>query len=428
MMQPLVSRMFKAGLVAFALLVAGCQSLPYSNDERLPKVVQVVDGSAERAALNAAVWDAAIPLVARRFYVKDYGGIDWPSQAGELRDAAVAEPTEVEFYAALNATLALLDDNHTFARSPAVNLRRTRERLGQGLSFGINLVMAESMTIVSDVDADSPADIAGVKPGWQLVSVDGQPFDRRQNYSGQPRLIRFLDNDDQPRDVELTAVARSRVPVRVRRTADGVLVLWLAAFDREAREQFLDSLEQELADPPRGLVVDLRQNPGGDVHEVGRILSPFLPDGTVYAVVEFRSLTGHNRSTRRRNLSYDGPLAVLTSRASASGSEIFAAAIQEAGRGMIVGKRTAGALVGSRPYHLPDGGRLSIGLTGVRRGGGVVLEKVGVTPDVITTPLPTDRLLAEVRAGGDATLEAAIAALLADVPPVQAAATASPSL
>lgn len=428
MMQPMVPQIVRAGLLALALLVGACQALPYANDDRLPIVVPVPDRSPERMALNAAVWDAAIPLVARQFYLKDYGGIDWPTEASARRDAAVAQPTEVEFYAALNETLALLGDNHTFARSPAINLRRAQDRLGQGLSFGMAVTQAEGKLIVSDVDADSPAGVAGVKPGWILVSVDGQPVDLRQTYSGQPRLIRFLDNDDQPREVELTAVVRPRVPVTVRRTADGVLILWLAAFDREARERFLDTFAKELADPPRGVVVDLRDNPGGDIHEVGRVLSPFLPDRTLYAVVEARSLVGHNRSTRRRDLSYDGPLAVLTSRASASGSEMFAAAIREAGRGLIVGKRTAGAVVGSRHHALPDGGRLSIGFTGVRTGAGVVLEKVGVTPDVVTAPLPIEMLLAEIRAGGDATLEAAIAALGEDMPPVQATTTASPTV
>lgn len=424
-MQPLVSRMLKASLLAFALLVGACQSLPYANDERLPRVVQVPDGSSERMALNAAVWDAAIPLVARRFYVKDYGGIDWPAEASARRDSAVAQPTEVEFYAALNETLALLGDSHTFARLPTTNLRRAQDRLGQGLSFGMAVTQTEDKLIVSEVHADGPADLAGIKPGWLLVSVDGQPVDLRQTYSGQPRLMRFLDNEDQPREAYLIAVVRPRVPVRARRTADGVLVLWLAAFDRQASELFLERLARELIDPPRGVVVDLRDNFGGDVHEVGRVLSPFLPDRTVYAVVEARSLAGHNRSTRRRDLSYEGPLAVLTSRASSSGSEMFAAAIQEAERGLIVGKQTAGAVVGSRHHDLPDGGRLSIGLTGVRTGGGVMLEKVGVTPDIVTTPLPIEMLLAEIRAGGDATLEAAIAALLADMPTVQAAEAAS---
>ncbi len=409
MIQTMVSRLVATGLVASALLVGACQSLPYTDDDRLPRVVTVANGSTERAALNEQVWDAAIPLVARRFYLKDYGGIDWPVEAAARRDGAVAQPDEVTFYAALNETLALLDDRHTRATRPAINLRQTEARLGQGLNFGFSITQAEGKSIVIEVVDGGPASAAGVRVGWMIDTVDGEPFDLQHSLAGRPRMFRFLDAADQAHDVEMTTVVMPHVAGTARRTPEGVLVLWLSAFDQPSRDWFLDRLRTEMVDPPRGIVVDLRGNPGGDAGDIGRLLSPFLADRTIYAVVEARSLFGQKRSTRRRDLTFDGPMAVLTSARSASAAELFAAAIQEAGRGPIVGGRTAGVVVGATHHDLPDGGRLSVGFTAVRTGGGVLLEKVGVTPDVPIAPS-----LADLRAGRDPILIAAIQALNMD--------------
>lgn len=412
MVHLLVQRLIATGLLASALLVGACQSLPYADDDRLPVVVAVADGSIERAALNQRVWDAAIPLVARRFYVKDYGGTDWPSEAAARRNGAVDQPDEVTFYGVLNETLALLDDRHTRATRPAINLRRAESRLGQGMNFGFSIAEAEGRSVVVEVIDGGPAAAAGVKVGWLIDTVDGQPFDLQRSLAGQPRLFRFLDAVDQAYDVEMTAAIMPRVLGTASRTPENVLVLWLSAFDQLSGDWFLDRLRTELADPPRGIVVDLRGNPGGNSGDIGRLLSPFLADGTIYAEVEARSLLGQKRSTRRRDLSFDGPMAVLTSARSASAAELFAAAIQEAGRGAIVGGRTAGAVVGATHHDLTDGGRLSVGFTAVRTGGGVLLEKVGVTPDI-----PTKGSLVDLRAGRDPTLIAAIEALnLPDTP------------
>lgn len=81
----------------------------------MPTPVEVVDASLERAALNAEVYDSAVRWVGLRFYRRDFGGMDWPAEAAARRDAAVNQPTESDFYEALNGTLALLGDSHTHA-------------------------------------------------------------------------------------------------------------------------------------------------------------------------------------------------------------------------------------------------------------------------------------------------------------------------
>ncbi|HWQ86277.1 S41 family peptidase [Brevundimonas sp.] len=387
-------------------VLCGCQSLPYADDRAIPSPVVVADGSAERAALNAAVYDAAIALVTRRFYRRDFGGVDWPSRAAGLREAAVGEPGETGFYRALNTTLALLDDPHTNAVAPSVNQRRQQARLAEGPQFGMTLVRSGERFIVTRLRPDGPAAEAGVRPGWRVETVDGAAFDASRTYIDGPGMWRFTDADDVVHDLTLVARPMPRAMPRIFRRPDGVLFIQFDEFDRASREAVLDRLETELADPPAAIVIDLRDNGGGLDSEVGRLLSPFFEAGLEYGVAEFGWLPDRRLRTRAATVRFRGPMAVLTSRQSASGAELFAAFVQEQGRGPIVGGATAGAVVGSRHFALPDGGRLSVGVVAFRTGAGTVLERVGVTPDVLVEPSERD-----LRSGEDPVLERAVEAL-----------------
>ena len=141
--------------------------------------------------------------------------------------------------------------------------------------------------------------------------------------------------------------------------------------------------------------------------EVGRLLSPFFAERRQFGTTEFRIFPDRHHWTRSGDLTFNGPVAVLTSPGSASGAEVYAAAIQEARRGLIVGRPTAGAVVGSLAYALPDGGRLSVGMVSFKTGGGALLEHLGVTPDI-----PARAAVADLRAGRDTALEVAVSALL----------------
>lgn len=398
----------RAAALAFLLLavLCGCQSLPYADDGAIPTPVIVADGSTERAALNAEVYDAAVALVTRRFYRRDFGGLDWPARAAARRDEAVAQPDERGFYRALNTTLALLDDRHTNAVPPSINLRRQQIRLAESPQFGLTLTRSGDRFVVTRLRPDGPAAEAGVQPGWRVETVDGRPFEANRTYVETAGVWRFTDADDAVHEVTLAARPMSRAPPLVHRRPDGVLVVQFDEFDRATREAVLERLKVELADPPAAVVIDLRYNIGGLDSEVGHLLSPFFGQRLEYGVAEFGWLPDRHLSTRPGPVRFDGPLAVLTSGQSASGAELFAAFVQEQGRGPVVGSKTAGAVVGSRFFALPDGGRLGVGIVAFRTGAGAVLEQVGVTPDVVVEPTEAD-----LRAGRDPVLTRAVEAL-----------------
>ena len=112
-------------LMATVIGLAGaCNPLPYENPDSLPAVVSPPDGSPERLAMNARVYDAVVRTVELTFYDGTFNGVDFRAEAAVRRANAVAQPDEAKFYEALNGTLNLLEDGHTRAVRPTVIYRR----------------------------------------------------------------------------------------------------------------------------------------------------------------------------------------------------------------------------------------------------------------------------------------------------------------
>jgi carboxyl-terminal processing protease len=411
-----------APLGAALVLLGACATLPSANERKVPEVAAVADASPERLALNAEVYDRVVEAVSKQHYQREELGPHWLEQAAEERAEVIASPDEVGFYRGLNAVLAELGDKHTNAIRPFSNRLIRQRRLGEGLDFGFSLAGASGGYVVDRVRPDGPAAKAGIQPGWRVDTVDGEPFATTGSYIDGEHRWGFTDAEDQPRVATFAAVPLSREVGYVDRTPEGVLVITFNSFDGPSREWVQAQLAGALADSPTAIIIDLRGNGGGDAWELRRILSPFFTEPTAYGIVDSGPIFGGVRKTGRWRTPWTGPLAVLISGRTASAAELFAAAVQESGRGPVVGSKSAGAVVASRHFDLPDGGMLSIGIRSFRTAAGVTLEHRGVTPDVVTAPT-----LDELRQGRDPTLEAAVAALLAPNPTQEPVAEAAPS-
>jgi carboxyl-terminal processing protease len=393
------------------LFLSGCETIPYVTERTaVPTPVVVPDASPERRALNTRVYDASIRWVTQRFYKRDFGGIDWPGEAAARREATIAQPTEEDFYRALNVTLDLLGDRHTSALSPTQNRADTLERLKPELNFDFRIANIERQFIVTYVWPGGQAEAAGVRLGWRVESVNGEPLGDgaviKGRADGQYEMT-FTDAAGQSHTATLRAADIPAFVGRANVRPDGVLVLRFNYFGQATQDWFEAEMRKAVADPPAGIIIDLRDNRGGLFSAVGRTLSPFFAEPQPYAYVEFGYLPRFPWRTRPWGQTYDGPVAVVVHEPSASGAEVFAATMQETGRGVVVGETTRGAVIASRQIDLPDGGELSIGIRSFRSGQGRILEGSGVTPD-IGVELTADAL----RSGRDPMIEAAAARLL----------------
>lgn len=133
-----------------------------------------------------------------------------------------------------------------------------------------------------------------------------------------------------------------------------------------------------------GIVLDLRHNRGGLVRVARRMVGLFfrrrIPMGIV---VDRKERYSVEYSIGSASVQYDGPLAVLVGRDTHSSAEVFAYVMQYRERGVVIGQRTAGEVLGARAYRLRDGGQLYVSVTDFRRFDGSQLEGEGVQPDVV---------------------------------------------
>ncbi len=390
------SRLPAHGSLLLALTLAGCATAPTAW--RAPPAIP----AAERPAHHLRVFDRAWELVSDKFFDARFRGVDWPASRDKYRPEAGQAADEAALYAVLNRMFADLKESHLVAIAPkAAHELRTRHRAAVGLRWRL----IEGRRVVQEVLPGSPADLAGVRPGWIAVARDGHPLDDEPlftNEVGRRVTYCFLDSDDRPQERTLTAELLTFERRESRLLDDGVLYLRFDTFNRANLRWFSRQLKDHRDTP--ALVIDLRQNPGGAAYSLLLALGELFDRPVDTGAIIRRS--GRERDWDSLQLfaaRYPGRIAVLVDRFSASSSEIFTHVLQHEKRAVVVGRPTAGAVIVARFYPLPGGGRLEIPVEDYVGRDGRRLEGVGVKPDRIVA-----LRLADLRSGRDPDLEAAL--------------------
>jgi len=360
--------------------------------------------------MNARVFDAVWDTVRRSYYDPDLHGVDWRAARETYRPSALAAPDDRALYRSLGQMLDLLDDDHAGAVSPAQARRQSAVRTRRAV-MGVVLARVEADAWrIEAVRAGSPAEEAGIEVGWVLQNVDGQAwgvdFDVEE---GRQTRLAFLDETGQPRQVTLVPRIMDPIPAfSIDTTRPGTVILRVEAFEAGLGRWLGERLSETPAETD--VILDLRGNPGGLLMEADAALSCFLPASQPWATRIARGGRPVTLTIMPGCGALDGPVphdvALLVDASSRSAAELTPAALQEAGRALVVGEHTAGSVLISQETPLPDGGRLTLSRADYITSGGVRLEKRGVAPDIVVVRTVEDR-----RAGRDPMLEAAIEAL-----------------
>lgn len=391
--------------------------------------------SAATSEGRLAIFDDVWLTVRERYYDPTLHGLDWSALRAEFRPRATAAGNQAELYTLLRRMLARLRDPHTRVYAPDESFDWRELRY---ISVGVRVREIEGEMSVTEVERGSEAQRAGVRAGDVVVSIDGEPaleilarrLREQLGAAVDERLPRayavarifdgardsfaavvFRTDAGRERSVRLRRASQVRAPsLRVWR-AGGYGVAQFNAFSAVIAGQFARSLKQNLRGA-RGLVLDLRENGGGDAEAMTDIASAFLPVGTTLGrFTDRRGRVQLEPQTRSAMLSaadtvesFRGPVIILTSARTASASEVFIAALKERGRASTVGENTCGCVLGiRRPHTLPDGGTLEISEVDFRTIGGTRLEGIGLTPDEQLPPTRQD-----LRAGRDRALKRAL--------------------
>jgi len=282
----------------------------------------------------------------------------------------------------------------------------------EGIGATLKSVSGGAVQIVRTFEG-SPARNAGVQSGDLIEAVNGAKV-TGLNTNEVAAIIRgtagtsvtlSLRRADTPKAFDITIIrAAITIPlVTSKMVGDGTIAyVGLYDFSAQASAQLNDKLKELLAKNPKGLILDLRDNPGGYLNQAVDVGSAFLKKGTL--VIE-RDTKGNERSesTSGNGIALDVPMVVLVNGGSASAAEIVAGAIQDYGRAKLIGETTFGKGSVQSPQTLPNGGQLRITIqhwyTPKNRG----IHGTGIAPDYAVARTPADEL-----AGRDPQLDAGV--------------------
>lgn len=319
-------------------------------------------------------------------------------------------------YGAIRGMLETLGDEYTSFIEPDIAAILNEDASGtfQGIGAFVHMREDGKLEIVSPIEG-SPAEAVGLQSGDRIIAVDGQSIVGYSLYEAialirgpagtRVTLTIERPGEDAPFDVTVTR-ARIEIPLVESEMLEGnVAYVRLREFSATATDQLEEELAAILAQNPVGIVLDLRDNPGGWLDQAVNVADLFLGEGVV--LIE-RSYEGETRFySYDGDLAEDVPLVVLINNGSASASEIVAGAIQARDRGILVGERTFGKGSVQRPYRLSDGSEVRVTVAHWYTPTGIAIHRQGLTPD-IEVPTPE-----EITPGDDPQLERAVQYLLA---------------
>ncbi len=313
-------------------------------------------------------------------------------QAVRLAAGRVTE-RELQF-AAARAAAASLRDSHTGFITPErlAEIRRQQQNEAAFTGIGILLLSKDGKFYARLVFSGSPAQRAGLQPFDRILAIDGvstegmtteQVSSRIRGPQGTTVTL-TVRRATQPTPVVVSIV---REPIVVPSVEWSVLdgqvgYLRLGQFNQGASARVARAVGELQQQGIRGLVLDLRGNPGGFVSELNRVAEVFLPRGVVVYTMESRD------EGRRTYLTRTGPLldpsvpvVVLVDDDTASAAELLSAALRDHGRAPLVGLRTAGAVLVSVTFPLPGAAGLSVAIARMLTPRGEELEGRGLVPD-----------------------------------------------
>jgi len=294
-------------------------------------------------------------------------------------------------YGAIRGMVTSLEDRHTVFMDP-VQADLFKEDLDGsfgGIGATVNMTEEGLLRITKPLPG-SPAEEAGLEVGDIIVEVDSQTVQGLD-------LVKAIMLIRGPQDTSVRLVVRrmdgsvSQLTIRrgiitvptteARLLEDGIAYLALWECNARAPQEVDGALTELMREDPRGLVLDLRGNPGGFLYVAKEVASQFVDRGLL--LLE-RSSDGSTirHEAQPGGLATDVPLVVLVDGGSASASEIIAGAIQDTGRGILIGEQTFGKGSVQTTERLSDGSALQITIRRWFTPNDRQIQGEGLTPDV----------------------------------------------
>lgn len=309
--------------------------------------------------------------------------------------------TEELIEAAINGMLTSLDPHSSYL-SPKDALKMRDQTRGEFGGLGIEVTQEEGFVkVVSPID-ETPASEAGIEAGDFITHVDGESLlgltlddavELMRGPVGSEIIITVVrEGESEPFDVSLVRDTIQLTAVRSR-TVGNAVVMRVTTFNEQTYPKLKEGLEEQIEaaggiDKVSGIVIDLRNNPGGLLNQAIAVSDAFLEEGEIVSTRGRDSADSDRTNATPGDLAQGKPIVVLINGGSASASEIVAGALQDHRRAIVVGTKSFGK--GSVQTIMPLRGDSAMRLTTARyyTPSGRSIQAVGVSPDIVVAQPP----------------------------------------
>lgn len=285
-------------------------------------------------------------------------------------------------------------DPHTSFMAAEVFKEFETETSGEFGGLGIEMSIQNSvLTIISPIE-DTPAWIAGVKPGDKVIAIDKKStkglslVEASQYIRGKngTKVVLKIVRESSPNPIDIT-ITRGQVKIKsVKYTDmdDGYAYVRVTSFIENTAKDLEKILDKHVDKNKKieGLIIDLRRNPGGLLDQAIKMSDLFIPEGIIVSTM------GRNKKEKEVSMASkkakfkDFPLIVLVNEYSASASEIVSGALQDNKRALIAGERTFGKGSVQSVVKLPDGSGLKLTVARYYTPKGISIQAEGIKPDI----------------------------------------------
>ena len=289
-----------------------------------------------------------------------------------------------------------------------------------GIGVTVNVDEKGLLTVIEPGE-DSPAAQAGMKKGDKIVKVDEEDVTAISDENMVISMIKGKENtkvkitvyrpaEDNYRQFEITRKRIKASNIKSEIFDGDIGYIRLVMFDSEIAKYFKSDLDKLLKKGIKGLVIDLRDNPGGSYEQVVEIADSLLPEGTI---VYTENRDGKKEYKISNKAYIDLPLAIMTNGNSASASEILAGAVKDLARGTLVGTKTFGKGLVQELKILADNSGIKVTISKYFTPSGVCIHGTGIAPDIEVDVMDDYRSLpaSQIPRAKDIQLQSAIEAV-----------------
>ncbi|MGA2141406.1 MAG: S41 family peptidase, partial [Brevinematales bacterium] len=302
------------------------------------------------------------------------------------------------WYGSMKGLMDSLNDPYTMYMDPSSAREFSIDVNGSFGGLGIEIDIKDGfLTVISPME-DTPASRAGIKPGDKIIEIEGvsakgisvkEAIERLRGNIGT-KLTITLEREGVAEPFKIT-MTREEIKLKTVKS-DSIAsankkygYIKIIEFSVPTADELKKQLKDVLSKKPDGLIIDLRNNPGGLLNVVADCVNYFLDSGII-VYTKGRIPDNNQEFLAKKDLTFvpkDLPLVVLINQGSASASEIFSGAMQDTGRGVLVGMKSFGKGSVQKTFTFPeDGSTIKYTVARYYTPSGICIDKIGLTPNV----------------------------------------------